>query len=143
MSTSHIVSLRRMRSRLTHSPWGVRLLAVALVLGLVFAFTPCCDAFGAATGAGMPTAGSGSAPGDHGGGHAPDNGDPCSAWLDRSDAVAVKADNLVFFIGNAAFDVPSLSMSPPVPARAPGGRVARLPIPPPATLYLRYARLIL
>jgi hypothetical protein len=109
-------------------------------LALAFALTPCCDPASAAD----AHAGSADAhDGAHDGAHAPDGADPCAQWLDRSDALANKADNLVSFDGDATLGVPYLPVPLAVPAGALGARLARLPIPPPAALYLRHARLIL
>jgi hypothetical protein len=136
--------LRRFRTRTARSPWGARLAAVTLALALVFALTPCCDVLGAPT---VPDAHAAIDPApadhDHGGWHAPGQDDPCAAWLDRSDALAGKTDNLVSFDGKVVHGAQSLPVPPAVSPDANGARLAHLPIPPPDVLYLRLARLIL
>lgn len=139
-----IVSLRRLRSRLARSPWGARLLAAWLVLALTFALTPCCELVGAALAAPVSasTDHGGHAPDASGGTHAPDGGDSCATWLDRSDAVPPKADDAKpFLTTGAVIALPAFRISAVVPLRA--GPSMRFPDTSPTLLYLRLARLIL
>lgn len=132
------VSLLRIRTRMAHAPWRMRLLAAWVVLSLTFAFTPCCDVIG------MANAATGHDHGvdAHGGAHAPDSGDPCATWLDRSDVVPPKADDASTPGAKMALATPFIS-HPSASSVATMWRPFRLSAPPPDPLYLRHARLIL
>lgn len=143
MHKPNTISLQRLRTRTGRSPWGTRLLAAWAVLSLLFAFTPCCDVIGLANAAPAPVATDRDHGADaHGGGHASDGGDRCATWLDRSDAVPVKADEAtppgaqialatLFVFSRGAASVSAV------------WRPFRLSASPPHALYLRHARLIL
>lgn len=136
-------SLLRMRRRSARAPWGTRLLAAWVVLSLAFALTPCCEAIGTANAA--PA--SASTDRDHtldahGGTHAPDSGDPCATWLDRSDAVPPKADETSAPAAKIVLATPSVLL-PNASLAAAIWRPFRLSAAPPDALYLRHARLIL
>jgi len=142
MSQPHTVSLRRLHYRMARAPWGVRLAAAMLALALVFALTPCCDVLGAPpTPAAHAASGHDSADHDHDGGHAP-GGDPCAAWLDRSDAVPPKADGASSPGVNAVPATPFVLLPNAMPV-ATAWRPFRLSASPPGLLYLRHLRLIL
>ncbi len=136
-------SLLRMRSRSVRAPWGRRLLVAWVALSLTFVLTPCCEVIGTASAA--PASAStdhGHAPDAHGGTHAPDTGDPCATWLDRSDAVTPKTDVVAPLLAKLAFAGPEAFLWSDAPA-VPAWRPFRLSASPPDALYLRYARLIL
>lgn len=138
------ISLRRLRARMTHSPWGVAHLLVAwVVLSLTFALTPCCEVIGSASAA--PASAStdhGHGSDAHDGTYAPDNGDPCATWLDRSDAVPSKADNPAPPGAKVALATPFVFLPSASPV-ATVWRPFRLSASPPHALYLLHARLIL
>jgi len=136
-------SLLRMRRRSARAPWGTRLLAAWVVLSLTFALTPCCEVIGAASAApASASAGRDHTPDAHGGTHAPDTGDPCATWLDRSDAVPPKADETASPATKIALAMPSVLL-PKSSLAAAIWRPFRLSASPPDALYLRHARLIL
>lgn len=137
------ISLRRFRARMTHSPWGTHLLVAWVVLSLMFAFTPCCEVIGAASAA--PASAStdhGHRPDAHDSTHAPDSGDPCATWLDRSDAMPPKTDDASSPGAKIALATPFVFLPSASPV-ATAWRPFRLSASPPYALYLRHARLIL
>lgn len=125
------------------APWGARLLAAALVLSLVFAFTPCCEVFAVAA---MPDAhapaGHDHAGDAHDGVQSPGQGDPCAAWLDRSDAVPAKAAAVAQAPAKSVVPVMH-AVLPPAASPVVGRRPFYLPASPPGALYLLHARLLL
>mgnify|MGYP001620142595 CR=1 FL=1 len=134
------LSLLRLRARMTRAPWRTRLLAMAMALSLVFALMPCCEVIGAAGAAPMPAvADHGQVLDAHADSHAPDNGDPCAAWLDRSDAVPPKADNAAPPGAKISLATPSVLL-PNTSLAAAIWRPFRLSASPPHALYLRHAR---
>ena len=137
-------SLLHLRARRMRAPWGARLLVMAMTLSLVFALTPCCEVIGAARA--VPASASmdrSHTPDAHGGTHAPDTGDPCATWLDRSDAMPPKADDTSSSAAKVVLATPLVSLPSASPAVATVWRPFRLSASPPYALYLRYARLIL
>jgi hypothetical protein len=138
------LSLLRLRTRMTRAPWRTRLLAMAMTLSLAFALMPCCEVIGAAGAAPMPAmAGHGQVLDAHVDAHAPDNGDPCATWLDRSDAVPVKADDTSSSTAKVVLATPYVFFPSASSVAATTWRPFRLSASPPDALYLRYARLIL
>lgn len=137
------LSLLRLRARMTRAPRRMHLGAAWLALSLAFAFTPCCEVIGATLAAPMPAvADHGQMPDAHADSHAPDDGDPCAAWLDRSDAVPPKADDASSPGAKIALATPFVFLSGISPV-ATVWRPFRLSASPPHALYLRHARLIL
>lgn len=139
MHKPNAFSLRRLRARMTRSPWAAHLLAAWVVLSLTLALTPCCEVMGAALAA---PAHLDAAPDTHGNGHAPDDGDPCATWLDRSDAVPPKVDDVSSPGAKIALATPFIFLPSTSPV-ATAWRPFRLSASPPDALYLLHARLIL
>lgn len=138
------LSLLRLRARMTRAPRRTHLGAAWLALSLAFAFTPCCEVIGATLAAPMPAvADHGQALDAHADSHAPDNGDPCAIWLDRGDAVLVKADDASSLTAKVVLAPPHVFFPSASPAAATAWRLFRLSASPPYALYLRHARLIL
>lgn len=137
-------SLLRMRSRSARAPWGARLLAAWMVLSLTFALTPCCDIVGMANAAPAPAvANHDQVPDAHADSQAPDSGDPCATWLDRSDAVPPKVDDTSSSTAKVVLATPLVFLPSASPAAATAWRPFHLSASPPVALYLRHARLIL
>ena len=128
-----------MRSRSARSPWGTRLLAAWVALSLMFALTPCCEVIGAANAAPVPVAVDRGHTSDA---QAPDTGDPCAVWLDRSNVVPAKADDATPSAAKVAPATPFVFLPSASPAPAVW-RPFRPSAAPPDALYLRHARLIL
>ncbi len=136
------MSLLRLRTRRARAPWGSRLLALALMLSLVFALTPCCEVVGAAVAGAQAAAGHGPMDRDHAGGHAPDGNSPCATWLDRTDAVPPQPDEAKLFPAMHVTGAPPAFRADVVVSERVGP-LPRFPVSPAIRLYLHHARLIL
>lgn len=144
MSERHIISLRHLRSRMTHSPGGMRVLVAWMALSLMFVLTPCCDVAGMQNPAPLSGATSHHHASDaHNSVQVPDSDDPCAQWLDRSDAVPVKADDATLAVAKIAPTRLFVSFPAIAVPVFPIWRSFRLSASPPDPLYLRHARLIL